>query len=151
MSSAALLILAVVAQQGRAADDRPPPSARPDSAAAVTAVRAATPPKIDGRDDDAVWETVQRVTAFHQFQPKVDVDPSFRTKFRVAYDEKNLYVFVWMFDPHPDSIMHAFTRHDQRGHLLAESVNYGKRRWHHHSHDHHHPYHQTIIICRSSR
>ena len=44
---------------------------------------------------------------FRQFQPHVDADPSFKTEFQVAYDEKNLYVFVRMFDPHPDSIMHA--------------------------------------------
>src|SRR5947208_15964846 len=115
LAPATLLILSVVARHGQAADDRTPPAARPDSITAVTAVRAATPPKVDGRDDDAVWRNAQRVSAFRQFQPRVDVDPSFRTEFRVAYDEKTLYVFVRMFDPHPDSIMHAFTRHDQRG------------------------------------
>jgi hypothetical protein len=40
----------------------------------------------------------------------MDADPRFRTEFQVAYDEKNLYVFVRMFDPHPDSIMHALSR-----------------------------------------
>jgi hypothetical protein len=35
----------------------------------------------------------------------VDIDPTFKTEFQVAYDEKNLYVLVRMFDPHPDSIM----------------------------------------------
>ena len=69
-----------------------------------------------------------RVTDFKQFQPRIDADPSFRTEFRVAYDDRNLYVFTRMFDPHPDSIMHALTRRDVRGSsdqikLLIDSYN----------------------------
>src|SRR5690606_33275215 len=36
-------------------------------------------------------------------------------EFRVAYDERNLYVFVRAHDPHPDSIMRALSRRDVRG------------------------------------
>jgi hypothetical protein len=86
-----------------------------DAASTARAVRAVRPPRIDGRDDDAVWQSAPRISNFRQFQPRVDVDPTFRTEFRVAFDEKNLYVFVRMFDPHPDSIMHALSRRDQRG------------------------------------
>lgn len=81
----------------------------------AVAVRAATPPRIDGRGDDAVWQVAQKYGGFRQFQPRVDTTPSFQTEFQVAYDEKNLYVFVRMFDPHPDSIMHALSRRDVRG------------------------------------
>ncbi|MBW3554812.1 MAG: hypothetical protein KY466_14970, partial [Gemmatimonadetes bacterium] len=48
-------------------------------------------------------------------RPRADAVPSFRTEFRVAYDERNLFVFVRLFDPHPDSIMHALSRRDVRG------------------------------------
>src|SRR5437867_3087053 len=81
----------------------------------ATAVRAERPPVIDGSDADAVWQNAPRYSEFRQFQPKVDIDPTFKTEFRAAYDEKNLYVFVRMFDPHPDSIMHALSRRDVRG------------------------------------
>jgi hypothetical protein len=96
--------------------------------AAATAVLAEQPPEIDGRDDDAVWERAPRYAQFRQFEPKVDVDPTFRTEFRAAYDERNLYVFVRMFDPHPDSIMRALSRRDVRGpsdqiKLLIDSYN----------------------------
>jgi uncharacterized protein DUF5916/cellulose/xylan binding protein with CBM9 domain len=84
----------------------------PASAAAVAAERA---PEIDGRDADAIWQRATKYSQFRQFEPKVDVDPSFRTEFRAAYDERNLYVFVRMFDPHPDSIMRALSRRDVRG------------------------------------
>src|SRR5438105_2171630 len=94
----------------------------------ATAVRAERAPDIDGRDNDAVWQTAPRYLQFRQFQPKVDIDPSFKTEFRAAYDDRNLYVFVRMFDPHPDSIMHALSRRDQRGpsdqiKLLIDSYN----------------------------
>src|SRR6185503_19209984 len=82
---------------------------------AAQAVRAEHPPQLDGRDTDPVWQNAPRYTEFRQFQPKVDIDPSFRTEFRAAYDDRNLYVFVRMFDPHPDSIMHALSRRDVRG------------------------------------
>jgi hypothetical protein len=96
--------------------------------ASATAVLAERAPEIDGRDDDAVWQRAPRYSQFRQFEPKVDVDPSFRTEFRAAYDERNLYVFVRMFDPHPDSIMRALSRRDVRGpsdqiKLLIDSYN----------------------------
>src|SRR5262245_42897736 len=98
-----------------------------DPATAV-AVRAERAPTIDGPADDAVWKLIQPIGDFRQFEPKVDADPRFRTEFQVAFDEKNLYVFVRMFDPHPDSIMHALSRRDVRGpsdqiKLLIDSYN----------------------------
>src|SRR4029078_3665182 len=65
---------------------------------------------------------------FKQFQPRIDATPSLSTDFRVAYDERNLYVFTRMYDQAPDSIMHALTRRDVRGSsdqikLLIDSYN----------------------------
>ncbi len=81
----------------------------------AVAKRAPQPPTIDGKDDDVVWQDALRISDFRQFQPKADADPRFKTEFRVAYDARNLYVFVRMFDPSPDSIMHALSRRDVRG------------------------------------
>ena len=106
----ALLAAALVAQQ------QPTPSGNaPTQLLTATAVRAETAPRIDGRDDDDVWRRAPRYSQFRQFEPRVDTTPSFKTEFAVAYDERNLYVFLRMFDPHPDSIMHALTRRDMRG------------------------------------
>ncbi|MGQ0712838.1 MAG: DUF5916 domain-containing protein [Gemmatimonadaceae bacterium] len=123
MYSAVAAIIAAslsVAQQGQ------PPTAQ--TTLSATAVRAAAPPQIDGLDNDAVWRQAPKYAEFRQFEPKVDIDPSFRTEFRAAYDERNLYVFVRMFDPHPDSIMRALSRRDVRGpsdqvKLLIDSYN----------------------------
>jgi hypothetical protein len=95
-----------------------PPNGRAggsNSVAAATAVPARPAPTIDGRSEDVVWRDAPRFAEFRQFEPRVDAEPSFRTEFQIAYDEKNLFVFVRMFDPHPDSIMHALSRRDVRG------------------------------------
>ena len=81
----------------------------------AVAVRVERAPIIDGRAQDAAWQGVQPLSGFRQFEPKADADASFKTEFWVAYDERNLYVLVRMFDPHPDSIMHALSRRDVRG------------------------------------
>jgi hypothetical protein len=99
-----------------------------DTVLSATAVRAERAPQIDGRDDDPVWQQAPRYSEFRQFQPKIDTTPSFRTEFRAAYDERNLYVFVRMFDPQPDRIMRALSRRDVRGpsdqiKLLIDSYN----------------------------
>lgn len=52
------------------------------------------------------------VAAFKQYKPREDAEPSLRTEFRVAYDERNLFVLVRAFDPHPDSIVGIVTRRD---------------------------------------
>ena len=99
-----------------AAQQQPTPSANaPTQLLTATAVRAEAAPRIDGRDDDDVWRRAPRYSAFRQFEPRVDTTPSFKTEFAVAYDERNIYVFLRMFDPHPDSIMRALTRRDVRG------------------------------------
>jgi hypothetical protein len=80
----------------------------------TSATRAAPAPVIDGRDRDAVWSAAQIISGFRQFDPVEDGDPTFPTEAKVAYDERNLYVLVRAFDPHPDSIMALLSRRDER-------------------------------------
>lgn len=86
-----------------------------DVVAPASAVRAEHAPAIDGRDDDPVWRLAPSTSEFLEFQPTEGKAPRFRTEFKVSYDDRNLYVFVRAFDPHPDSIMTALTRRDVRG------------------------------------
>ncbi|MFL5468585.1 MAG: DUF5916 domain-containing protein, partial [Gemmatimonadaceae bacterium] len=79
------------------------------SAAAVAAPQA---PVIDGRDDDAAWKSAPPIRGFRVFDPKENGDPTFETEARITYDPQNLYVFVRMFDPHPDSIVSLLSRRD---------------------------------------
>lgn len=85
-----------------------------DAARTAIAYRAARAPAIDGRDDDAVWRTAVAITGFREFTPVEDKDPRFDTEARVAYDARNLYVFVRAFDTSPDSILTLLARRDIR-------------------------------------
>ncbi|MFP5354274.1 MAG: DUF5916 domain-containing protein, partial [Gemmatimonadota bacterium] len=78
------------------------------------AVRAQVAPVIDGRDDDPAWQVAPPIDDFKQFTPVEDGDPSFRTEVRVTYDDRNLFVVVRAFDPHPDSIVSLLSRRDVR-------------------------------------
>ncbi len=111
----AVVLLAILLQtatppSGTGGVVAPPPS----SATHATAVRAAVPVVIDGRDDDAVWRIAQPITQFREFQPKEDGDPRFPTEAKVAYDDRYFYVFIRAFDPHPDSILKLLARRDVR-------------------------------------
>ena len=87
----------------------------PDGVPSAVAERAPQPPAIDGAENDPVWRVAPEVDAFQQFVPKEGAPPRYRTTFKAAYDDRNLYVFVRAYDPHPDSIMTALTRRDVRG------------------------------------
>jgi hypothetical protein len=108
----AIAAVAVAMPQESVQPSAPPPSS---TVAVASAVRASRAPHIDGSNNDEVWRAAPKFSEFRQFEPHQDKEPSFRTEFQVSYDERNLYVFVRMFDPHPDSIMHALSRRDVRG------------------------------------
>ena len=92
----------------------PPPTATgtADAQTVGRAAHAATAPVIDGREDDAVWRQAIAMTTFRQFDPAENAPATFRTEARVAYDDRNLYVLVRAFDPHPDSITSLLSRRD---------------------------------------
>ena len=86
----------------------------PATTTTATAARATHPVVIDGRDDDDVWRSAPAITQFREFQPRENGDPRFATEAKVAYDDRNLYVFIRAFDPHPDSILKLLARRDVR-------------------------------------
>src|SRR5881397_2686730 len=111
MPAVALLAILLQTATSPSGDGVAPP---PSTATRATAVRATSPVVIDGRDDDAVWRQAPAITQFREFQPKEDGDARFATEAKVAYDDRNLYVFIRAFDPHPDSILKLLARRDVR-------------------------------------
>jgi hypothetical protein len=101
-------------QQLASLGDPPPHRSATSTLNSAVATRAPLAPVIDGKDDDPIWAQAQVIESFRQFQPKEDSNPTFRTEAKVAYDDKYLYVFVRMYDPHPDSIVAMLSRHDVR-------------------------------------
>lgn len=86
----------------------------PAATTVATALRAPTPPQIDGLATDPVWRDAIAVDGFRQFDPQEDVEPTMRTEARFAYDDRNMYVLVRAFDPNPDSIVALLSRRDER-------------------------------------
>jgi len=107
-----LPILAAVTLVFQDATSQSPRPAPPPAPASVKAMRAAQPPTIDGRDDDAVWRDARPITEFQEWRPNEGGPPKFATETKIAYDAGNLYVFVRAFDPHPDSIITVLARRD---------------------------------------
>jgi len=91
-----------------------PPPTVPAVPMTVHATLAPTAPVIDGKDDDAVWQTAPRIDQFLEARPSEGAAPKLRTEARVAYDAHNLYVFIRAFDPHPDSIVSLLSRRDDQ-------------------------------------
>jgi len=69
-------------------------------------------PVIDGILDDASWNIVEWTGDYIENQPDENTPPSEQTKFRIIYDEKNLYIGVRAFDSQPDSIVKRLSRRD---------------------------------------
>lgn len=85
----------------------------------IIAVRADTPPVIDGRLDDEAWRHAEATDDFTQKLPFEGAAPSEATTLRVLYDDTALYV---SFDcaQRQTPIVQRLTRRD--GPLLADTV-----------------------------
>lgn len=88
--------------------------AQAEQVPAARAVRTETPMRLDGRDDETVWRTAPVTDDFRQFTPGEAAPARFRTEFKVAYDDRTLYVFVRAFDPRTDSLVALLSRRDER-------------------------------------
>ena len=89
----------------------PPQIAAPTDTSAV-ALRAGSPPVIDGRDDDQAWKSAPVIDRFQEWRPNEGKPARYKTEAKIAYDAANMYVFVRAFDPHPDSIKKLLERRD---------------------------------------
>ncbi len=117
IATCVVMILSVAPLAAQAPVTAPPTAVRSaaaafDSQTVARAVRAATAPTIDGREDDAVWRRAPVISAFRQYDPGENLPETFRTEARVAYDARFLFVLVRAFDPHPDSISALLSRRD---------------------------------------
>ncbi len=90
------------------------PAASTASATVAMSTRAVSPPVLDGKTDDPVWNTAQVIDKFLQYEPKTGVETRFKTQVRVMHDDNYLYVLARMFDPAPDSIISLLSRRDVR-------------------------------------
>jgi hypothetical protein len=78
----------------------------------LTAVRASSPPVIDGRLDEAAWNDARPVAGFLQRDPAEGHPATDDTEIRIAYDDDALYVGVRLLDRQPGAIVRQLSRRD---------------------------------------
>jgi hypothetical protein len=78
-----------------------------------TATRVSSPPVINGKLDDASWQTGTWIDDFIQYEPFNGRPASQRTEFNIQFDDNYMYVAIKAFDTSPDSIVNRLTRRDE--------------------------------------
>ncbi len=71
-----------------------------------------TSPEIDGLLEDAAWDIVPWEGDFVERRPDENTQPDHKTKFKIVYDKKFLYVGIRAFDSEPDKIEMRLSRRD---------------------------------------
>ncbi|MFM8535181.1 MAG: carbohydrate binding family 9 domain-containing protein [Acidimicrobiia bacterium] len=71
-----------------------------------------TPPRIDGRLDDAGWGQAQAIADMVQNDPNNMQAPTERTSVKVMYDDRSVYVGVINYMRDPSKITTALGRRD---------------------------------------
>jgi hypothetical protein len=69
-------------------------------------------PAIDGRLTDEAWARAPVQGNFVQREPDFGAASSEKTEFRVLYDDKTLYIGVWVWDSDPSGIMGSEMKRD---------------------------------------
>ena len=71
-----------------------------------------TPPRIDGRLDDEIWQKAQAIDDMVQNDPDNMQPPTERTVVKIAYDDRSVYVAVINYMRDPSKITTALGRRD---------------------------------------
>ncbi len=69
-------------------------------------------PVIDGMLNDLSWGIVDWTGDFIESRPDENTAPSQKTKFKIIYDQKFLYIGVRCYDDEPDKIVERLSRRD---------------------------------------
>lgn len=85
-----------------------------DPVKSYTAARVTKdPPRTDGDLSDKAWELVSWGGGdFRQNNPDPGAPASVQTKFKILYDDKNLYIAIKNLDPDPSLIVSRMSRRD---------------------------------------
>jgi len=78
----------------------------------VEAVRTDSPPEIDGKLEDLVWQKAQPTSEFIEVDPVEDAPAVGESIVRVLYDANNLYLGLRCLEPEPNKIRALQTERD---------------------------------------
>ena len=69
-------------------------------------------PTIDGLLNESIWDNGKWGGDFIEFDPDNNTSPSQETKFKILYDDDNLYTAVRAYDSDPEKIISRISRRD---------------------------------------
>ena len=69
-------------------------------------------PTIDGLLNESIWDNGKWGGDFIEFDPDNNTSPSQETKFKILYDDDNLYIAVRAYDSDPEKIISRISRRD---------------------------------------
>ncbi len=75
--------------------------------------------KVDGELDEDAWKNADIATGFTQYEPYNGRKASQRSKIKVLYDNRGIYIGAMLYDTAPDSILTELGLRDSR-HLNAD-------------------------------
>ncbi len=90
--------------------------------ASARAVRLDGSISIDGRLDDAAWQTAPVIGGFTQGEPFEGREPAEPTEVRILFDDDALYVAARMYESDPSVIRDQLVRRDERGAFDSFSI-----------------------------
>ena len=90
--------------------DGPPPPIPPatmsrdeENRLTVRAISLVEPLRLDGRLDEAIYDTVPPITGFFQMVPEEGAPATEKTEVWISFDEENVYVSARVWDSAPES------------------------------------------------
>ncbi|MBC8048104.1 MAG: carbohydrate binding family 9 domain-containing protein, partial [Fimbriimonadaceae bacterium] len=89
----------------------------------LLASKITSAPKIDGKLDDAVWQTLPIATLDITYLPEYGKIPSKRTEVKVIYDNTAIYFAAMLYDDDPANIKKQLSERD--GHSIADNFTVG--------------------------
>jgi hypothetical protein len=72
-----------------------------------------SPPKIDGKLENPLWENGAVLDSFTQYEPQEGTEPSEKTVAYLGYDQNNLYIALRCFDSNPKAIRACLMQRDK--------------------------------------
>jgi uncharacterized protein DUF5916/cellulose/xylan binding protein with CBM9 domain len=106
----------------------PPDMIVRDTATGKTTVRItrlASPLKIDGRLDEAFYETVRSISDFIQMEPAGGQQATEKTEVWLAFDQRNVYVSMRVWESQPERMVVNEMRRDSNNIRQGESIGFG--------------------------
>ncbi|OWK74034.1 hypothetical protein CBW16_01055 [Flavobacteriaceae bacterium JJC] len=80
----------------------------------ITAVKVATPPKIDGILDEEMWQNAPIASNFIERRPNngKPIEENFRSEVKILYDDTGVYFGATLYDNEPGKIARELTERD---------------------------------------